>query len=98
MSRSSIGLRLAAVAFGLSAIHAASAQTDSLRTVAEESRYEATSKYTDVISFGERLAKASPVVRLAEMGTSNEGRKLPLWILADPPVADPESAKKSGKL
>lgn len=76
----------------------ASAQPDSLRTVAEESGYKATTKYADVIAFGERLAKASPLLRLGEMGVSHEGRKLPLWILADPPIADAEAAKKSGKL
>src|SRR6476620_1530804 len=73
-------------------------QRDSLRTVAEESGYKSTSKYVDVVSFGERLAKASPLVRLGDMGQSQECRKLPLFIIADPPVADAESAKNSGKL
>src|SRR5205814_1594704 len=60
------------------------------RTVAEKTDYRATSLHADVLAFGEALAKQSPVVRLAEMGTSGEGRKLPLIILADPPVATPE--------
>ncbi len=69
-----------------------------LLTVAEKSNYQATSHYTDVVDFCQRLAKQSPIVRLGELGTSVEGRKLPLVILADPPVATPEEAAKSGKL
>src|SRR5207245_4999970 len=40
----------------------------------------------------------SPLVRLGELGTSVEGRKLPLLILADPPVATAEEAARSNKL
>lgn len=50
------------------------------------------------MDFCERLAKLSPVVRLTDMGTSTEGRKLPLLILADPPVSSPEEAARTGKL
>ena len=72
---------------------------DKLQTVAEKSDYKATSRHAEVVDFCERLAKAAPnVVRLGELGTSAEGRKLPLLILADPPVATPEEAAKSGKL
>ena len=35
---------------------------------------------------------------LDDFGTSHEGRKLPLLILADPPVATPEEASEAGKL
>jgi dipeptidyl aminopeptidase/acylaminoacyl peptidase len=68
------------------------------RTVAETSDYQATSRYADVVDFCQRLAKESPLVRLGELGTSHEGRKLPLVILADPPVSTPEEAAASGKL
>ncbi len=69
-----------------------------LQTVAEKSDYKATSRHADVVDFCERLSKLSPLVRLGELGTSGEGRKLPLVILADPPVSTPEEAAKSGKL
>ena len=59
------------------------------QTVAEKSDYKATSRHADVVAFCEQLAKQSPVVRLGELGTSGEGRKLPLVILADPPVRTP---------
>jgi hypothetical protein len=69
-----------------------------LLTVAESSGYEATSKHAQVVEYCERLAKLSPLVRLAELGVTNEGRKLPLVILADPPIATAEEAARSGKL
>jgi dipeptidyl aminopeptidase/acylaminoacyl peptidase len=69
-----------------------------LLTVAEKSEYKATSRHADVLQFCESLAKQSSIVRLGELGTSGEGRKLPLVILADPPVATPEEAAKSKKL
>jgi dipeptidyl aminopeptidase/acylaminoacyl peptidase len=68
------------------------------RTRAETSEYQSTSTYADVVDFCERLAKESPLIRLGQLGVSHEGRKLPLIILADPPIATPEEAAKSGKL
>jgi dipeptidyl aminopeptidase/acylaminoacyl peptidase len=71
---------------------------DQPQTVAESSDYKATSRYADVMDFCQRLAKESKLVRLGELGASHEGRKLPLVIIADPPVANADEAKKSGKL
>jgi dipeptidyl aminopeptidase/acylaminoacyl peptidase len=68
------------------------------RTVAETSDYKATSRHAEVIDFCERLAKESPLVRLGTLGTSHEGRKLPLVIVADPPVASAAEALRSKKL
>jgi hypothetical protein len=69
-----------------------------LLTVAERSDYKATARHAEVVEYCERLAKLSPSIRLAELGVTHEGRKLPLVILADPPLATPEEAAKSGKL
>ncbi len=77
---------------------AATARFDSPQTVAETSGYSATSSHAQVVDFCERLSKFSPLVRLGELGKSGEGRKLPLVILADPPLSTPEQAAKSGKL
>jgi dipeptidyl aminopeptidase/acylaminoacyl peptidase len=74
------------------------AQDTPLQTVAEKSDFKATSRHADVVAFCEELAKRSPQVRQGELGVSGEGRKLPLIIVADPPVATPEEAAKSGKL
>ncbi len=76
----------------------AAAADDALLTVAEKSGYRATSHHQDVVAFCRELAKRSPLVRLGELGTTVEGRKLPLLILADPPVATPAEAARSGKL
>jgi dipeptidyl aminopeptidase/acylaminoacyl peptidase len=67
-------------------------------TVAEKSKFQATSRHQDVVDFCNRLAKLSPLVRLGELGMTAEFRKLPLVILADPPVATPEEAAKSKKM
>ena len=48
----------------------------------------------EVVAFCERLAKESPLVRLGELGKSQEGRALPLLILADPGVSTPEEAAR----
>jgi len=69
-----------------------------LLTVAEKSGYRATSRHQDVVDFCNQLAKQSPIVRRAELGTSVEGRKLPLVIVADPPISSAEQAARSGKL
>jgi dipeptidyl-peptidase-4 len=75
-----------------------SAWAEELRTVAEVSEYRTTSRHAEVLDFCERLSKLSPLVRLGELGKSSESRKLPLVILADPPLSTPEEATKSGKL
>src|SRR5262245_2031930 len=67
-------------------------------TVAERSNYTAGSRHAEVVAFCEQLAKESPLVRLGELGTSHEGRKLPLLIVADPPIASAQAAAASGKL
>src|SRR5205823_2930895 len=59
---------------------------------------KATSRHEEVVAFCEQLARESPLVRLGDLGTSQQGRKLPLMIVADPPVASPEEARRSGKL
>jgi dipeptidyl aminopeptidase/acylaminoacyl peptidase len=63
-----------------------------LLTVAEKSDYKATSRHAEVVAYCEALAKLSPNVRLDQFGTSFEGRKLPLLILADPPLSRPGEA------
>src|ERR1700758_539872 len=67
-------------------------------TVAEKSDYHATSRHAEVVDFCEKLADQSKLVRLTDMGKSSEGRRLPMMIIAEPPVATPEEAAKSGKL
>ncbi len=82
----------------LSAPFALPARGELPRTVAETSDYRATARHADVLDFCDRLAKESPLVRVGTLGTSQEGRKLPLLIVADPPVATAAEAMQSKKL
>src|SRR5690349_4213373 len=68
------------------------------RTVAERTNYQETGKNADVIDYCKDLAKQAPLLHLGELGTTHEGRKIPLAILADPPVRTPDEAARSGKL
>ncbi len=74
------------------------AQEGAMPVVAEASDWRATGRHAEVLEFVQRLAKASPVAHLTEMGTSHEGRAMPLLILANPPVAGPEQARASGRM
>lgn len=66
---------------------------DSLLTVAEKSEYRATASHAEVVSLLDRLAANSPFARRASLGTSVEGRELPLLFLSDPPVANATEAR-----
>jgi len=68
------------------------------KTAAEKSEYQATSTHAKVLAFCDELAKQSPRVRQGTLGTSQEGRKLPLLIVADPPIATAAEAAKGQKL
>jgi hypothetical protein len=63
----------------------------------ERSNYEETSRYDDVIQFFDELQKLTPLVRVQSFGKTNEGRELPLVIIADPPLAAPREARASEK-
>lgn len=73
------------------------AAQDNLRSRAELTNYEETSRYDDVLRFFDELQKQSPLIRIETFGHSVEGRALPLVILSDPPISDPRGAKASTK-
>ena len=68
-----------------------------LTSRAEATNFEETGRYDDVISFLSELQRRSPLLRVETLGFSQEGRKLPLMILSDPPVSTPLEASQSGK-
>jgi len=76
---------------------AALAQENTLKSHAEQTNFEETSRYDDVLKFFNELQKQSPLVRLGTFGTTVEGRALPLVVLANPPISDPRDARASGK-
>lgn len=73
------------------------AQDGVLKSRAELTNYEETSRYDDVLRFFGELQTRSPLVRIEIFGHSVEGRALPLVILSDPPISDPRDARASGK-
>ena len=68
-----------------------------LRSRAEATNFEETSRYADVQAFIAELQKRSQQVRVTDFGTSVEGRKLPLMILSDRPISTPAEAKAAGR-
>jgi hypothetical protein len=73
------------------------AQNDQLKSRAELTNYEETSRYEDVMRFIGELQKRANKLRVESFGKTEEGRDLPLMIFADPPVAQPREARASGK-
>lgn len=68
-----------------------------LLTVAESSAFARTARHADVVALLDRLAALDRRATRLSMGTSGEGRELPLLVLADPPVADAADARAGGK-
>lgn len=68
-----------------------------LKSRAEATNYEETSRYSDVIQFMTELQKRSPLIRLETFGETVENRKMPLMILSDSGISTPAEARMSGK-
>ena len=60
-------------------------QDDKLKSRAELTNYQETSRYEDVLRFIGELQKRSPLVRFEFFGKTTERRELPLITIADPP-------------
>lgn len=74
------------------------AQTGALKSRAELSNYEETSRYEDVMNFIAALQKQTNLLRVQSFGKTEEGRDLPLMIMANPMIATPQAAHASGKM
>src|SRR4029077_16338530 len=70
---------------------------DKLKSRAELTNYEETTRYEEVLGFIAELQKRSPLIRLESFGKSEEGRMLPLMILSDSPISNPRDARATGK-
>jgi dipeptidyl aminopeptidase/acylaminoacyl peptidase len=69
-----------------------------LVTVAEHTEYRATSRYIDVMQFCRNLAGSSDRVELLDMGRTVEGRRIPLLVVADPPVSSFAAARREERM
>jgi hypothetical protein len=64
---------------------------------AERTGYAETSTLADVVAFLDSLAARTPDIRLERLGTSPEGRPIPLAVASRPLVADAGEAHRTGK-
>src|SRR4030095_14396890 len=69
-----------------------------IRPRAERSNNTETSRYDDVITFLNTVAKGSPVVHNITFGYTFEGRSLPLAVVGRIADATPRAVRASGKL
>ncbi|MEM1095575.1 MAG: M14 family metallopeptidase [Bacteroidota bacterium] len=69
-----------------------------LQTRPEETGFEETSSYADVMAFLEVVAASSEQVSLTHFGYSVEGRKLPLAVVGDVAAPTAEAVHDTGKL
>jgi len=67
-------------------------------TRAERTDYRETSRYADVMRFLESVTAGRTDMELAFMGRTNEGREIPLVIVAPPALRHPARAHASGRL
>jgi Zinc carboxypeptidase len=98
-------LRIASLIFvilivcpGSSPLFGQQADLSFLRTRAERSFYEETTRYDELIGFLEVATTQSPLLRLTSFGYTTEGRSLPLVIFGDLPGPSPEAVQASDKL
>lgn len=68
-----------------------------LLTRPELSVYQETSTYADVMAFIKAVKGDSPNITQISMGTSKEGKDIPVLVLAEPRISTPAQAKASGK-
>jgi hypothetical protein len=71
--------------------------TQDLKSRAETTNFEETSRYEDVLQFINQLQKRSSNIRVENFGETVEKRKLPLMILSDSGISTPREAKAAGK-
>ena len=79
------------------ALHAQTADVASLLTRPEQTNFEETSRYQDVIDFVETVADASPLIHTTFFGYSFEGRSLPLAVVGNVTDATAEAVLATGK-
>ena len=67
-------------------------------TRAERTGYSETSHYADVVAFVDSLGALAPeVIHVERLGTTTEGRAIPLVIASRPAVTTPEAARQLGR-
>lgn len=88
---------LKALLIALSLITALSTLAEARQTPAEASGYTTTPRYAETMDWLREVADEHPWVRVTDFGTSAQGRKLPLVVIASGGEFTPEAAQASGK-
>lgn len=66
-------------------------------TAAERTDYRQTTRYDDLMAFVAQVADQSPRIQLTTMGTTSEGRSIPLVVVGDVEDPTPEGVKATGR-
>ena len=72
-------------------------EAESPLTAAERSDFRETTRYDEVLSFLTEVTGRHPDMHLTSMGTSSEGRSIPLVVVGRVDDGSPESVRASGK-
>lgn len=67
------------------------------KTRAEATDYRQTARYDETVAYARRLDEASPFVQLQLLGSSPEGRGIPVLVVSKDKAFTPEAARASGK-
>jgi dipeptidyl-peptidase 4 len=86
-------MRIAVLSF-LLLVPVTFAQSPEIKTDAERSDYQQTTKHAHILNFIDLLTNASPKVKKATYGTTKLGRPLPVIILSDDGISTAAAAKK----
>jgi hypothetical protein len=72
-------------------------EAESLLTAAERTNFRQTTRYDEVVAFISEVVARHPGMHLTTLGTSHEGRSIPLVVVGAVADATPEAVRASGK-
>ena len=98
MNRLTLTLGLLMLLRGVFAAENSSVYSESMLTVAERTNYERTSSLQEVVDVLDALNAQTELMHRETLLVTEQGREVPLVVLADPPVTTPEQAFQSNSL
>jgi len=81
--------RLASLILSIVMVLPATVTAQQPLTIAESSGFTATSRHADIMELIEELQRQSSLIRVETLGTSAEGRPIPMLVIGDPVPASP---------
>jgi len=98
MNRLTLTLGLLMLLRGVFAAENSSVYSEAMLTVAERTNYERTSSLQEVVDVLDALSAQTELMHRETLLLTEQGREVPLVVLADPPVTTPEQAFQSNSL